>query len=130
MIWFRRRKGFTLLELMIVVIIIGILASLAIPRFIEATKKAKKAEGYSLLATIRSAQMRYYLENNNKYYNSGANIDKLDITLTTSKYYDYVGADAATSPTYIGAAESKDTAIVPNLGIKEDGTVDEGITKY
>ncbi|MCK4273212.1 prepilin-type N-terminal cleavage/methylation domain-containing protein, partial [bacterium] len=41
---FHNRRGFTLIELMIVVVIIGILAALAIPRFMQATTKSKQSE--------------------------------------------------------------------------------------
>ena len=57
------RKGFTLIELMIVVVIIGILAALAIPRFMEATKKAKVTEGKGILKQIYVAARAYYQEN-------------------------------------------------------------------
>lgn len=125
-----RKKGFTLLELMIVVIIIGILATLAIPRFIKATDRAKYAEAKSILGTIRSAQMRYYLEQNNNYYASGGNITGLDIEVPTSTYFTYVGADAATSPTYIGGAEAKSSSGLKNLGIPENGAIVEDVTAW
>ncbi|MFT5448085.1 MAG: type IV pilus assembly protein PilA, partial [Gammaproteobacteria bacterium] len=50
-----KQKGFTLIELMIVVAIIGILAAVAIPAYQDYTTKAKIQEGVSLTNSIRTA---------------------------------------------------------------------------
>ena len=58
-------QGFTLLELLMVVIIIGILAAVAIPQYLKTREKARMAEAISLLGQIRSSETRYYAENDN-----------------------------------------------------------------
>jgi prepilin-type N-terminal cleavage/methylation domain-containing protein len=65
-----RQKGFTLIELMIVVVIIGILAALAIPRFMTATTKSKQSEAKGLLKQIYTMQ-RTYRQQNNTYWGQG-----------------------------------------------------------
>jgi len=59
----RNQKGFTLIELMIVIVIIGILAALAIPRFMSATDKAKRSEAVSILKQIYVLERSYWAEN-------------------------------------------------------------------
>jgi type IV pilus assembly protein PilA len=56
------RKGFTLVELMIVVAIIGILAAIAIPNFLNFRLKAKTSEAKSNLGAIRSTEVAYFAE--------------------------------------------------------------------
>ncbi|MBJ93314.1 MAG: dolichyl-phosphate-mannose--protein mannosyltransferase [Rickettsiales bacterium] len=58
----RNRKGFTLIELMIVVAIIGILAAIAIPNFISMQLRAKRAELPTNLDGIRTAEKAYHAE--------------------------------------------------------------------
>lgn len=55
-----KRRGFTLIELMIVVAIIGILAAIAVPKFVEFVKRSKEAETKGHLGAIRSALSIYY----------------------------------------------------------------------
>ncbi len=60
----RNKKGFTLIELMIVVAIIGILAAIAIPNFLKFQAKSKQSEAKTNLKAIYTAETGYYGENN------------------------------------------------------------------
>ena len=60
----KAKKGFTLIELMIVVAIIGILAAIAIPDFLKFQAKAKQSEAKTNLGAIFTTQVSYFGEQN------------------------------------------------------------------
>ncbi len=70
-----RQGGFTLLELMIVVVIIGILAALAIPRMMAVSVRAKQAEAKGILKQIYTEQ-RAYRQLYDRYFVAGGPADK------------------------------------------------------
>lgn len=80
------KKGFTLLELIIVVIILGILVSIAIPRFTGGTEKSRITEAISLLGSLRPANERYAAGNSGSYLVNGT-CTGLDTTWTTLKNF-------------------------------------------
>jgi len=61
---YRNQKGFTLVELMIVVIILGVLAGVAIPRYLARTDTAKNNATLSTLQALQGAISNYYADEN------------------------------------------------------------------
>jgi type IV pilus assembly protein PilE len=75
-----RMRGITLLELMIVVVIIGILTTIAYPNYREFVARAKRTEAKALLLEIAANQERYYLNANSFGTNAQLGYDDPEIT--------------------------------------------------
>lgn len=60
----RKKKGFTLIELIVVIAILGILAAIAIPRLSGFTDQAKKASDEQMANVVANAAITYYTANN------------------------------------------------------------------
>ena len=61
---YRRVTGFTLIEVMIVVAIVGILAAIAYPSYVDSVRKGKRSEGRAALTSLLQQQERYNTQNN------------------------------------------------------------------
>src|SRR3982750_4859412 len=92
----RNNKGFTLVEILIVVIILGILAAIVIPQFTNASTDARKNSLTSQLQTVRSQLELYKLQHNDKlptFAGATADLQWEQMTLQT----DVNGSTTATS---------------------------------
>ena len=54
-----RQCGFTLVELAVVIIVIGVLAAFAVPRFRDSVERSKASEAFNYLSSVRAAQERF-----------------------------------------------------------------------
>jgi general secretion pathway protein G len=97
-----RQSGFTLVEILIVVIILGILAAIVIPQFTNASQDARKNSLTSQLQTIRSQLELYKLQHKDQlplsFQTTGSKTWGEMIKQTDADHADYTGAAGQTGP--------------------------------
>jgi prepilin-type N-terminal cleavage/methylation domain-containing protein len=93
------KKGFTLLEVLIVVIIIGILASIALPQYTATIEKGKSAEATTNIGSLRTALDRYWYQAS-AATTSIADLDIDDPNNVVNRLYNYaITANTSTATT-------------------------------
>lgn len=125
----RTTKGFTLIEVMIVVAIIGILAAIAYPSYQDYVLRGNRTEGQALLSEAAARQERYFAQNN-RYITDAADVAKLKlrsstssgVTSDTGKYTLTVGAEDGDGGYTLSADQQFSDTACGNLTLNALGT--------
>ena len=107
------QRGFTIVELLIVMVILGLLTTIALPAYNSYTQRSKLTEAFTALSDFR-VRMEMFYQDNRRY--DGAGLNGCGVAAPNSKYFTYVCAPGlAPSQTYT---------------ITATGVANEGLTNF
>ena len=101
----RPLRGFTLMEVLLVVVVLGVLAGLAIPNYRKTVEKAKSSEAVSNLKTLHLGEKIYFVDNS-AYYGPNSDLAQINQNLNidiSEEHYD-VAITAASASAYTATA--------------------------
>ena len=98
---YRRSRGFTLIELMIVVAVVAVLAAVAMPSYQQSVRKSRRADAISRISELQQAQERWRA--NNAAYGTLANTG---VAATVSGGYYTLNVDSNTATAYNAVAQA------------------------
>ena len=132
----QNKKGFTLLEIIIVIIIIGVLAALALPRLFKTVEFSRSAEALNSFTVIRGAMERCYIASSSPSYancnlTSGSpltsNLDVEDPATSPNSHFTYdIQKEDLNSYSILATRNTLDggqTSSTITLSVNADGTI-------
>ena len=115
------KTGFTLVEVLVVTIIVGILASVALPMYRQNIKSAIATEGYALVGSVRTAE-RVYLAEHNTYTSVWSDISG-NVDLNKNKYFTTPPSLTASATTFTAVVTGSGDATGISVSIDQQGTI-------
>lgn len=119
----RRMNGFTLIELMIAVAVVGILLAVALPSFMDSIRKGRRSEAFAALSAIQQAQERWR-SNRAAYTTTLADLGVTSAVSTPGGYYTLSIASASATGyvlTAVGSGSQLSDGQCANLGVEMNG---------
>jgi type IV pilus assembly protein PilE len=129
----KAQSGFTLVEIMIVVVVVGILLAVALPSFMDSIRKGRRSEAFAAMAALQQAQERF--RSSNATYASSSDPGFATATTSPGGYYSVSVAAGSNATDYeiiadgTGSSQANDGAC-SRLGVRVAGGVNSGAIRY